>query len=194
MSLLLAALLQADTAVFYFINVSLSNPVFDVLMPFVTTKQNWYLPFVALLTWLIITEKQKGLYFLLLILITLLLNDQITNSLLKPLVGRLRPCKTLENFRLLVSCGGRFSFPSSHASNAMALMTLFSFKYKRLMPGFILIAFTVGYSRIYVGVHYPADVLIGFLVGYLCALGATKTLERLISGLALQKNQDVLEK
>jgi undecaprenyl-diphosphatase len=68
----------------------------------------------------------------------------------------------------LVSCGGRLAFPSSHATNISAVAFLFSYFYRKGTLWFISIALLVGFSRIYVGVHYPGDVLFGFIVG--CSL------------------------
>jgi undecaprenyl-diphosphatase len=85
--------------------------------------------------------------------------------LIKPGVGRLRPCHELENVRLLVSCGGKHGFPSNHATNTFAAAVTFAFFYRRYAAIFFALSFLVGFSRIVVGVHYPGDVLGGFLLG-----------------------------
>jgi undecaprenyl-diphosphatase len=71
----------------------------------------------------------------------------------------------LDNINLLVGCGGSFSFPSSHATNIFAAMAWLSLHYRRHLPLFMIIALLVSYSRIYVGVHYPLDVIGGACLG-----------------------------
>jgi undecaprenyl-diphosphatase len=86
--------------------------------------------------------------------------------MLKDAVGRIRPCEALDGVRLLVGCGGSPSMPSNHAANSFALaVPLFMSARSRLKYLFVLIAALVAYSRVYVGVHYPSDVLAGALLG-----------------------------
>jgi undecaprenyl-diphosphatase len=106
----------------------------------------------------------------LLVLLAIGASDVIGARLLKPGIGRVRPCYELQNVRLLVSCGGRHSFPSNHAANAFAAAVTLSFFYRRYSRYFFSMALLVGLSRIFVGVHYPGDVLGGFILGSLCAL------------------------
>jgi undecaprenyl-diphosphatase len=82
-----------------------------------------------------------------------------------------RPCHELENVRLLVSCGGKHGFPSSHAANTFAAAITFAYFYRRYAGLFVTFSLLVGFSRIVVGVHYPGDVLGGFFWGYLIATG-----------------------
>jgi undecaprenyl-diphosphatase len=158
-------LVSIDTSIFLFINQTLANIVLDIIMPFVTNLDNWRIPIVII--WLLLIWKggKKGRIAAILLIPVLTMSDYTSSSILKPLFGRIRPCHALENVRLLVNCGSGLAFPSSHATNISAVAVLFSFFYRKGIPVFLLIAFTVGLSRIYVGVHYPADVLFGFTVG-----------------------------
>lgn len=162
-------LINIDTQIFYFVNLKLQNGFLDFLMPFLTKKSNWIFP--LWIGWLVffILGKKKGRIVALLLIITITASDQVSAQLIKPWVGRIRPCNVLENVHLLVGCTQAFSFPSAHACNLFASATLLSRNYKSLTPLFLLLAFLVSFSRIYVGVHYPFDVLAGGLLGFFLA-------------------------
>ncbi len=87
-------------------------------------------------------------------------------SIIKVLVAFPRPFQTLHNLRVLISLPDGYSFPSAHAAVTMALATAVYFHHKRLGELLFAFAFVVGMARIYVGVHYPLDVGVGFLLGY----------------------------
>jgi undecaprenyl-diphosphatase len=122
---------------------------------------------VILLVWiaLIIKGGKRGRVAAVLLIPVLTLTDQLSASVYKPLIARIRPCHTLETVRLLVNCGGRFAFPSSHATNMAGFAMLFSLIYRKWFVCFWIITVLIGYSRIYVGVHYPGDVIYGLLLG-----------------------------
>jgi undecaprenyl-diphosphatase len=158
-------LISIDASIFFLINQILANAVFDIIMPFLTNLDNWRIPILAIWLALIWRGGKKGRVAAILLIPVLTMSDYTSSSILKPLFGRIRPCHVMENVRLLVNCGSGLAFPSSHATNISAVAVLFSFFYRKAMPGFLTIALLVGLSRIYVGVHYPADVLFGFTVG-----------------------------
>lgn len=162
-----------DTVLFYFINHSLQNPVFNVVMPWVTdlNKQRIVLILVALgLGFLFVKGKQKGRIAVALLVVAIVLSDQINSSLVKYWLERPRPCHILKNVHLLVSCGSGFSFPSSHAVNNFCGATVLAFVFQRAGKWLFVFASVVAFSRVYVGVHYPSDVLAGAVVGMLCGL------------------------
>ena len=165
MSLALQWILQQDRSLFVWLNTRLIGTFGDHFFVWITNKNHWIIPLVILWIVLIWRGGKKGRWLAVALVIGLGLSDFISSHLLKPWVGRLRPCWSLDNIRVLVNCAGRFSFPSSHATNATTIATLFAFFYPRGKWLYFLLAFLVGYSRIYVGVHYPLDVLGGFLLG-----------------------------
>jgi undecaprenyl-diphosphatase len=112
---------------------------------------------------------KRGRIAIALLIVGITISDQLCNSLIKPLVGRIRPCNVLENIHLLINCNRSFSFPSSHAVNMFTGTIILSHIYQRWKIALIFIAFMVAYSRIYVGVHYPLDVLGGIILGIICA-------------------------
>jgi undecaprenyl-diphosphatase len=165
-------LLNTDTKLFLLIN-GWHSPFFDVVMTYISAKLFW-LPLYLLLLWLIIRDYGKKTFVLLLfIAAVLVLTDQVSVHLFKNVFQRLRPCHN-ESLAALVHtvnnhCGGRYSFVSSHATNVFGIIAfmygLLGKRYKWLI--WILLAWgvLVMYSRVYLGVHYPADVVAGAVVG-----------------------------
>jgi undecaprenyl-diphosphatase len=166
-----------DRLLFSLFNRTIANPVFDVLMPFITDLNKHTVSFIIvglILIYLMIWGGKTGRIVVFGLILVVTLADQLNSSVLKSIFYRPRPCHfvndifNIEHIRLLVGCGGGRSFPSSHAANNAAVATFLSFYYGRYKWWFIGIAGTIGFSRIYVGVHFPSDVLAGFLVGIVC--------------------------
>ena len=168
-------LLSIDTQLFLILNRGVANPVFDIIMPFITESDNWKIPMAIIWLSLIVFGGKKGRITALLIVLVITLSDQLSSSVIKPLVARIRPCFTVENARLIIHQSHSKSFPSSHAANMSAAALLFSVYYPRFKWIFISIAILVAYSRIYVGVHYPADILAGAVLGVLCTIIVLQT-------------------
>lgn len=171
---MLEELVQFDTELFVYLN-GLGTETWDAFWMFYTTKFNW-IPFYGLLLFLMykhINNTKVFLYTLLVIVLMITFTDQITNLFKKVLVMRLRPCHNSEIndiIRLVKSsCGGKYGYFSGHASNSMAVAVFMSSilrsKYKYITYILVVWAIAMGYSRIYVGVHYPLDVLSGMLFG-----------------------------
>ncbi len=144
-----------------------SNTLFDMLMPFITNKNNWIIPISTLLIILGFLSEKKGKIALALLIISLSLTDSICAQILKPFFERLRPSHlSLEQLNLLVSKGGKWSMPSNHAANMFSLAITLSYFYSRYKTFLILLAIIISFSRVYVGVHFPSDVIVGGFIGY----------------------------
>lgn len=159
-----------DIKLFFLINNGTQNRFFDILMPFVTHFGNWWPLIVPTVFGLVVWGGRKGRVAVIVIVVSVGLSDYTTGKILKQLIGRLRPCNVLEGVNLLAYCG-QYGFPSSHASNMAALAVTGSYYYRRAVIPLFSIAVVIGYSRIYVGVHYPFDVLGGFVWGGTIAAG-----------------------
>lgn len=179
LSFLLERLNALDRKLFFLINEVLRNPLFDWLMPFVTGARHFAVPLLLLSLALLIWGGRKGRSILLSALILVILADA-SAGVLKGLFERPRPCQALTQVSLLVGCSSSFSLPSNHAVNAFALATLFAFYYRKLAFPLFAMAVLVGYSRVYVGVHYPLDVLMGALWGTTLALAFVHLSRRLL--------------
>ncbi len=167
---------KIDRELFLFLN-GIHHEVMDFIMYWVTTQETWY-PFYLIIIFLMFLKfgKQAIIPFMT-IIIGITLADQVTSSLMKPFFERLRPCHQPEiqhMVRVVAGCGGPYGFASGHAANSFTLATLlflFFRPFTRYTKWLFLWAFIVAYSRIYVGVHYPGDILFGGLIGILIGQG-----------------------
>lgn len=164
-------LLHLDRTIFRFFNQTVANSFFDVFFPFITEEDHFIIPLLIIWLGLVIFGGKRGRIAAIVILVATGTADAIAAQLLKPLVGRLRPCHQLEHVRLLVNCGGKFGFVSNHAANMFASMTVLGYFYRSYRWYFWILAGLVAFSRIYVGVHFPADVLFGAMFGFGVAYG-----------------------
>jgi len=163
-------LISLDKAAFHAINGTFTNSFFDWFMPFVTDKSNFTFVLIAVVALIAILGNRKDRWGLVLLAVTVLLSD-FTCNLLKHAIMRVRPCSAIDGVRLLVGCGHSYSLPSGHATNIFAGMVFLTARYKRYFPLFLTIALAVSYSRVYVGVHYPTDVITGAALGSVAAIG-----------------------
>lgn len=173
---------QLDHYIFQCINHDWANPVFDFLCPILRNKLTWIPLYLFLAAWFYKKYPKQLIWILIGALLSVLLTDQISSSLIKPLVHRLRPCNNPEvATRLLLNhCGGGFSFVSSHAANHFGLAIYFLFFMQNNVAKFLLLfwATAVSLSQVYVGVHYPADVAGGAMLGIVVGGGLGVVLQR----------------
>lgn len=164
-------LYSIDLSIFYFFNHTISNPICDWLFILITTQTNWYIAYGILIYFLLTKFGWEGRATLVLLILTIVIADQLSSHVVKEVVARVRPCWELSDVRLLVPCGGGKSFPSSHAVNNFAFAVVMSYYFRRYRVVFYVVATFIALSRIYVGVHYPSDVVSGAIIGYSVASG-----------------------
>jgi undecaprenyl-diphosphatase len=159
-----------DLAILYFFNHKLANPVLDWLFLSISESKIFLAALIILALGLFWRGSLRLKIVIALMVLCIAIVDPVSHYLLKPLFGRIRPCYTFDNIRLLVGCGGRLSFPSNHAANSFAIAGLVSYFYKRYAAVLYVVAVLIGLSRIYLGRHYPSDVLGGAIFGIIVAL------------------------
>lgn len=168
---------DVDLILFHWINSTLSNSAFDLFLPFCREKWFWA-PLYVFIVASVLTRfrSPKSAILLLGLLFSVGLSDFTSSQLVKKNVQRLRPCNDpqVENtMTLRVECGSGYSFTSSHAANHfgvaafcyVAFTGLFSLLFRRSL---FLWAGLIAFAQVYVGVHYPGDVIAGAILGMTC--------------------------
>ena len=158
-------LISIDKWLFILLNYKLANPVFDVIMPIITYRWTLRGVLALILVYLLIFDGKRGRFAAIATILAVAIADQTAAGVVKPLVGRIRPCHVIEPINLLVNCSQGLSFPSAHATNSAAVAAVLSLIYPRAKWYLISFAAVVSYSRIAVGVHFPYDVIAGALIG-----------------------------
>ena len=150
----------------------------DAIAPMWRNKYLWVPFYLFILTIVAVNFRQIFLPFLLCAVLTVTLADTLSSKVIKPTVKRDRPCKNdslKQPKTLLINCGAGYSFTSSHATNHFAIAVFFLLTLGSIFPRtkglFLLWAASISYGQVYVGVHYPIDILGGAIVGSLIGVG-----------------------
>lgn len=160
---------SVDTWLFYAINKGWSNPIGDVIFPFITAVKHWYAVYVAALLYAVFRAGWKGKVCALLLCIGVAIADPLASRVIKERVQRPRPYVTLAEVRTPAGASGGFSFPSAHATNNFMAAFVCSYFFRKQQALWYAIAMCIALSRVYCGVHYPLDVVGGALVGTVVA-------------------------
>ena len=161
---------QLDTGIFLFLN-SLHSPFWDKVMWFVSGRIEWIPLYLIMAGWVVYRFRWRAIAIIIFVIILIIASDLTSVRLFKEIFHRPRPCKNIDIQHLvhLVNdyCSGKYGFVSSHAANTFALASFTSLLFRnKIYSWFIFFwAIIVSYSRIYLGVHYPGDVLGGLLLG-----------------------------
>lgn len=192
--MLLTVVTVLDERLFRFLNGSIANPFFDVIMPWATDFAKWRIAVLLIWCALVLFGKTRGRWAALMLVPIIAASDQLAASVIKPLVARTRPCDVLGAVHLWCGVQGwittpaevtrsykaSFSFPSNHAANITASMLFLGLVYRRWLAPLLCVAFLVSLSRIYVGVHWPSDVAVGMTVGACIAWAAYAIFKRFV--------------
>lgn len=165
-------LIALDHQLFFALNRGLANPVLDVVMPWLRNMYFWAPLYIFFIGWLTVNFGKRGWLAVGWILLTFACTDMMSSSVIKPALERLRPCNDPElasYVRLLVKCGGGFSFTSSHATNhfgfAVISAAIFRPYWRWIWPVMLIWAASISLAQVYVGVHFPLDISAGALLG-----------------------------
>lgn len=170
---LLQTILEWDSWLFLKINTILTHPLLDKIFPLWRDSELWVPFYLFLIVLAIVNFGKKAGSWILFAIINVALTDQASSSLIKNWFARIRPCNEellVGKMRLLLEhCSGGFSFTSSHATNHFGF-AMFVFLTTRHLFGkwgkwLFVWAATISYGQVYVGVHYPVDIVFGALLG-----------------------------
>lgn len=194
------AIIHLDQQLFTWINTVFTCSVFDLILPVIRNKITWVPLYILIAISLYIRDKSNTYKWILLCLIGIIFTDNSISLLLKNWIQRIRPCNiesTYLQVRLLVHCSTTYSFPSAHAGNHAFLATIFTnmacyydVKYIRsIILALCIWVISIAYAQVYVGVHFPIDVVGGILLGVFIGVVFTFIFNKWMLKNASRKNE-----
>ena len=178
-----------DQTVLFYINQRGSNVLFDALLPWCRAAIIWAPLYLFLAAFSVVNFGKKGWWWIIFLIITIALTDQISSGFFKPFFARLRPCADpmmIPYIKLRIAqCSGAFSFTSSHAANhfgiAMFAVSTLQTTTGRIIKYLFIWAAIICYAQMYVGVHYPLDIMGGTAIGLIVGAITAKFFNRNIT-------------
>lgn len=179
-------LAQLDLQLFYFVNQTIANPLFDFFCPVFRGKA---FLFVCYVMFAVVVYQAFPKHFLKIAVagaLTFLITDQVSAHLIKPFIHRLRPCNDPHVIaRLIIEhCGSGFSFVSAHAANSFgmaAFLSIILIRQRTTVVVLVVWASLVSFSQVYVGIHYPGDVIAGGILGVIIGVTISLLFNKFIS-------------
>jgi undecaprenyl-diphosphatase len=168
-----------DRQLFTWLNQGFTHPVLDSVMPVISDWRSWGGLIAVAALFLVLGRGGTGRRTVVALILSIALGDAFASQVLKPIVHRPRPCHELAEARVIGRCGGRNGFPSNHATNVGAATAVLGTFYPSALLVAVPAALLVGWSRVYLGAHYPGDVLAGYLLGALLGLGVASICRRI---------------
>ncbi|MBE7043300.1 MAG: phosphatase PAP2 family protein [Ruminococcaceae bacterium] len=168
-------ILTFDTFLLEWIQEVLQNETLDILFPFITMLGNKGMLWIMIALFLFCFKQYRKLA--LTMILSLILGLLLGNLILKPLVGRIRPFQANRFFNLLIPPPKDFSFPSGHTLSSFAAASVLLTEEKRMGIPAMIVAGLIAFSRLYLYVHYPSDVIAGIILGVLCGFAAKKIMK-----------------
>lgn len=170
------AITNFDMGLLHWIQNTITGDVMNNIMVFFTKLGDAGVFWIALGVVLLIIPKTRRVGLVL--LVSLAVAALVGNIIIKPIVGRIRPCDIETGFKLLIPNPGKTSFPSGHAISSFASATAIFLFNKKWGSGALVIAGIIGFSRCYLFVHYPTDILVGAILGIITAIAVKWIFDR----------------
>ncbi len=164
----MALIQNIDSSILYFIQNHIQNQFFNPIMIFITNLGNMGLIWITIAIALLFTNKFRKVGILM--LCALIINTILGEIILKNVFQRARPFNTLQHLQLLIKEPQSYSFPSGHTSSAFACAIILAYYVKKVAVPSIILACLIAFSRVYLTVHYPSDVLAGIVLGIISAV------------------------
>ena len=175
----MTTLQSMDQSLYHLILFAPHPDWFSRFMIYITRPENFFLGIGVAAFFLILWGRSRGRFLVISAAAGVSISDPFASQVLKSIFHRLRPCHGVDPSRLPLGCSDSYSFPSSHAVNIFCEATIISMIYPRATPYASLFAVLVAYSRFYLGVHYPFDVIGGALIGFFIGWGVVRILRRI---------------
>jgi undecaprenyl-diphosphatase len=156
-----------DNYILCFIKKHVHNKYLDILMPIITSMGNLGAIWIIIASIISLSNIHRLIGYI--IMLTLIIGTILGEGIIKNIVRRIRPCNKHNNVSLLISRPLSYSFPSGHTLSSFAASEMLSINYPQYRFIFMVIAFLIALSRIYLYVHYPTDIIAGIILGILCS-------------------------